>query len=177
MICDTLHLRPRYGEVDQMGYVYHANYVSYCHQARTELLRKLGVHDQVLEAHHVMLPVISFQIDYKKPARYDELLTIRTLIPVFPEVRFQFEFEFFNEQEQLLSKARSTVVFVDSRSRYPRGAPDFFKKALKRAWKHDENSMLRVERSVSFLATICPDTLQPLLNEKPGNDENNDFNR
>lgn len=69
MIKDEIQIRPRYGEVDQMGYVYHANYVSYCHQARTELLRKLGVHDRVLEEKNVMLPVISFEIKYKKPAR------------------------------------------------------------------------------------------------------------
>ncbi len=75
MITDEIQLRPRYGEVDRMGYVYHANYVSYCHQARTELLRKHGINDKVLEENKVMLPVISFEIKYLKPAHYDDLLS------------------------------------------------------------------------------------------------------
>jgi acyl-CoA thioester hydrolase len=131
MIIDVIQLRPRYGEVDQMGYVYHANYVSYCHQARTELLRKIGIHDSLLEENNVMLPVISFEINYKKPAHYDELLTIRTTIKDMPEVRFNFEFEVFNEEGALLTTAKSTVVFVDSKNRFPMGAPDFVVKALK----------------------------------------------
>lgn len=130
MITDEILLRPRYGEVDQMGYVYHANYVSYCHQARTELLREIGIHDSLLEANNVILPVISFEINYKKPAHYDELLTIRTTIKDMPEVRFNFEFEIRNEEGTLLSTAKSTVVFVDSKNRHPMGAPDFVEKAI-----------------------------------------------
>jgi acyl-CoA thioester hydrolase len=131
MITDEIQLRPRYGEVDQMGYVYHANYVSYCHQARTELLRKIGIHDSLLEAKNVMLPVISFEINYKKPAHYDELLTIKTKIREMPEVRFSFEFEVRNTEGILLTTAKSTVVFVDSKNRFPMSAPDFVRKTLK----------------------------------------------
>ena len=131
MITDELQLRPRYGEVDKMGYVYHANYVSYCHQARTELLRKIGIHDSLLEANNVMLPVISFEINYKKPAHYDELLTIKTTIREMPEVRLNFDFEVRNEEGVLLTTAKSTVVFVNSNNRFPMGAPDFVEKALK----------------------------------------------
>jgi len=130
MITDEIQLRPRYGEVDQMGYVYHANYVSYCHQARTELLRKMGIHDSSLEENNVMLPVISFEIYYKKPAHYDELLTIKAIIKELPKVRFNFEFEIRNEEGLLLSTAKSTVVFVDSKSRFPMGVPDFVEQAL-----------------------------------------------
>ena len=133
MITDEIQLRPRYGEVDQMGYVYHANYVSYCHQARTELLRKIGIHDSLLEENDVMLPVISFEINYKKPAHYDELLTIKTKIKDMPEVRFNFEFEVWNEEGILLTTAKSTVVFVDSKNRFPMGVPDFVEKALENA--------------------------------------------
>lgn len=131
MITDEMQLRPRYGEVDKMGYVYHANYVSYCHQARTEFLRKMGIHDSLLEENNVMLPVISFEINYKKPAHYDELLTIKTTIREMPEVRLNFDFEVRNEEGVLLTTAKSTVVFVNSNNRFPMGAPDFVEKALK----------------------------------------------
>lgn len=131
MITDTFELRPRYGEVDQMGYVYHANYVAYCHQARNELLRKIGLDEINLEKNKLILPVISFEIVYKKPAHYDELITIKTTIKEIPKVRFHFEFEIRNQQNTLLCKAKSTVVFVDIHSRLPKCMPSFIEKIFK----------------------------------------------
>jgi len=131
MIQDTMQLRPRYGEVDQMGYVYHANYVSYCHQARTELLRKLDLNDKYIEDRGIMMPVISFNIEYKKPAHYDELINITSTIKEMPQTRFYFEFLITNEEGHILSKANSTVVFVDKESRNPKIVPDFIANKLK----------------------------------------------
>ena len=130
MITDVFQLRPRYGEVDKMGYVYHANYVAYCHQARNELLRKLDLDEIKLEESQIMLPVISFDIKYKKPAHFDELITIKTTIKEMPKVRFRFDFEIKNEQYELLSKAQSDVVFVDMQSGLPKNIPSFIKKIL-----------------------------------------------
>jgi len=130
MIQDKIQLRPRYGEVDQMGYVYHANYVTYCHQARTELLRKLDLNDKYIEERGIMMPVISFNIDYKKPAHYDELITITSLIKEIPKTRFKFEFLISNEEGHILGKANSTVVFVDSNTRCPQRVPGFIAKKL-----------------------------------------------
>jgi len=125
MIKGTVTFRPRYGEVDQMGYVYHANYVSYFHQARTELMRELGIEDNKLEAQRVMMPVISMNLRYHKPAKYDELLAITTHIHEIPSTRFNFRFEARNEQNEQICTADSTVVFVDSLSRKPLRAPQF----------------------------------------------------
>lgn len=130
MITDVFQLRPRYGEVDKMGYVYHANYVTYCHQARNELLRKLGLDEVKLEENQIMLPVISFDITYRKPAHFDELLTIETSIKELPKTRFNFEFEVKNKQGILLCKATSNVVFVDIDSRLPKSIPKFIEKIL-----------------------------------------------
>jgi len=130
MITDIFKLRPRYGEVDQMGYVYHANYVTYCHQARNELLRKLGLDEVKLEKNHIILPVISFEINYKKPAHYDELITITTIIREIPKVRFSLEFEIKNNENTILSKAKSTIVFADSQSRLPKNIPSFIENIL-----------------------------------------------
>lgn len=137
MITDVFELRPRYGEVDQMGYVYHANYVTFCHQARNELLRKLGLDEIILEKEHIILPVISFEINYTKPAHYDERITIKTTIREMPKVRFSFEFEIKNEQNALLSKAKSAVVFADSQSRLPKRIPEFIENILKTKIKSD----------------------------------------
>lgn len=137
MIKDEMQLRPRYCEVDKMGYVYHANYVSYCHQARTELLRKYGINDSALEEKNIMVPVISFEIEYKKPARYDELITIKTRIEDIPKTRIKFNFEILNEQNITICKAKSTLVFMESKSRFPICAPDFVKEALKKNSKKE----------------------------------------
>lgn len=123
MIEGKISLRPRYGEVDQMGYVYHANYVNYFHQARTELMRELGIEDSRLEVQNIMMPVISMNLRYHKPARYDEKLTITTKLLELPSTRMNFEFEARNELGERICSAESTVVFVDSHSRKPIRAP------------------------------------------------------
>jgi acyl-CoA thioester hydrolase len=130
MIQSQIDLRPRYGEVDQMGYVYHANYVSYCHQARTELMRNLGIHDQALEENQIMLPVISINLRYLKAAKYDELLTIQTTLREMPKTRAVFEFEIRNEANEKICTAVSEVVFVDSISRKPMKVPEMIRVKL-----------------------------------------------
>jgi acyl-CoA thioester hydrolase len=137
MITDLFKLRTRYGEVDKMGYVYHVNYVTYCHQARNELLRKLGLDEIILEDKQVILPVISFDIKYKKPAHFDDLISIKTTIKEMPKVRFSFEFEIRNEHDVLLNTAKSTVVFVDSKSRLPIMIPSFIENILKTKFKSE----------------------------------------
>ncbi|MCW3807600.1 acyl-CoA thioesterase [Plebeiibacterium marinum] len=133
MIVGEFQIRPGYNEVDQMGYVYHANHVTYCHQARTELMREFGIHDAVVEDKGFMMPVISFNIQYKTPARYDEKLTIKTVIKELPKVRFKFFFEIRNAEGKLVSKADSEVVFVDKESRNPLTVPGFVLDKLKSA--------------------------------------------
>lgn len=139
MISDKTHLRPRYGEVDQMGYVYHGNYVGYCHQARTELLRKIGIPDSKIEENNIMLPVISFEINYKIPVYYDELITIETRITEIPKTRFHFKFSLYNEKGIITSEAHSTVVFVKKDSRMPIIAPEFVIQALEEQLKRVES--------------------------------------
>lgn len=139
MISDKIQIRPRYNEVDQMGYVYHGNYAAYCHQARTEMLRKMGLNDKILEDRNIMLPVIVFNSRFRKAAHYDEILTIKTIVSEMPAVRFHFEFEIFNEKEELITTASSTVVFADSRTRLPKNIPGFIKEVLQPHFKNPEN--------------------------------------
>ncbi|MBN2521756.1 MAG: acyl-CoA thioesterase [Bacteroidales bacterium] len=131
MITDEIQIRPRYGEVDRMGYVYHANYVHYCHQARTELLRKYGINDCILEKNNIMLPVVGMNLKYFKPAYYDELLTVKTSIREMPHVRFKFEFEITNKKEEKVCTANTTLVFVEATSRVPTIVPELIEEALK----------------------------------------------
>ncbi len=117
-------LRVRYSETDRMNYVYYGNYAQYYEVARVEALRSLGVSYRSMEESGVMLPVTDLQVKFMRPAQYDELITIKTTIPVLPAVRIQFEYELFNEQRVLINKASTTLVFVDAKTMKPRMAPE-----------------------------------------------------
>lgn len=130
IIKDYLTLRPRYNEVDKMGYVYHANYVSYCHQARTELFRKMRICDSTLEAMNIMMPVISFDIKYKKAAHYDESITIETTITTIAAVRIGFNFVIYNSKNEKITTANTEIVFVDATTRQPLRVPQIVKDTL-----------------------------------------------
>lgn len=123
---DVYTLRPRYGEVDQMGYVYHANYVSYCHVARTEMFRKIGLCDADIEERGYMMPVVEFNIKYKQPAHYDELLYIKTTLEPDSKVKLKFTFKMEKEDGTLVCEGNSQIVFVHKETRKPLRVPSFF---------------------------------------------------
>lgn len=117
-------LRVRYGETDQMGYVYYGDYAEYFEVGRVEALRRLGFAYRRLEEQGVMLPVRDLRITYHKPARYDDLLTVRTRITALPDVRIVFDYEVINADGVLLCEAMTTLIFVDSATMRPRRAPE-----------------------------------------------------
>ena len=106
-------IRVRYGETDQMGYVYYGNYCQYFEVARVEMLRSLGVSYKSLEDSGVMLPVLDLQIKYIKPAFYDDELTIVTSLKEMPGVRIKFEYQIKNAAGDTLNLASTTLVFVE----------------------------------------------------------------
>ena len=117
-------VRVRYGETDQMGYVYYGDYAEYLEVGRVEALRSLGFPYKRLEEEGVMLPVHGLHITYHQPARYDDLLTIRTIIAQLPSVRIVFTYELWNASGVRLCEASTTLVFVDRTAMRPRRAPD-----------------------------------------------------
>jgi acyl-CoA thioester hydrolase len=119
-------IRVRYGETDQMGYVYYGNYPLYYEVARTDMIRKLGWPYKKIEENGIMLPVLSLNVKYIKPAYYDDELTIKTVIRKLPSARIEFEYEVYNEQNELINKGETTLVFVDMKTGRPIGAPQAF---------------------------------------------------
>src|SRR5690606_18550860 len=85
-------IRVRYGETDQMGVVHHGNYALYLEMGRTEWLRELGISYKEMEESGVMLPVTSMQLNYKKSARYDEVVKVKTQLKKPPTARIEFEY-------------------------------------------------------------------------------------
>ncbi len=116
-------LRVRYAETDKMGYVYYGTYAQYFEVGRVEALRSLGLSYRRMEEQGVMLPVHDLSISYHKPAFYDDLLTVRTTIEAMPSVRIKFAYEVRNEEGDLLTKALTTLVFIDRATNRPCRAP------------------------------------------------------
>lgn len=119
------NIRVRYGETDQMGIVYYGNYAQYLEQGRTEWLRELGFSYKWMEANNVQLPVVHFSIDYKKPAYYDDVLTIKTNLKEMPGVKIEFYYEVYNEQNVLLATANTVLVFINSTTNKIMKAPSY----------------------------------------------------
>jgi len=126
MIQTETSLRVRYGESDKMNYSYYGNYALYYEVGRTEMMRELGMSYRKLEDNGIMLPVLDLHVHYIKPAPYDELLTIKTYIKEKPTVKIKFEYEIFNEQNELINKGYTTLVFVDMKKNKPVRAPQIF---------------------------------------------------
>lgn len=125
------NVRVRYAETDQMGVVYHGNYAQYFEMGRVEWLRNMGVSYKWMEENGVMLPVVSLSMDYKKPARYDDLLTIKTIFKSQTSVKIEFDYEIYNEKGELLTIGYSMLVFVDMKTGKPILPPEYVLERLK----------------------------------------------
>ena len=132
MFSTTVQIRVRYSETDRMDFVYYGNYAQYFEVARVEALRQLGITYKEMEKSGIMLPVLEYWIKYVKPAGYDDVLTIKTVIPRMPEARIFFEYETFNESEQLINMAKTTLVFIKSSTGKPCSAPENLTEKLRK---------------------------------------------
>ncbi|MGR6086755.1 MAG: acyl-CoA thioesterase [Arcticibacter sp.] len=130
MVKDEIKLRVRYAETDRMGYVYYGNYATYFEVARVELLRKFGINYKDLEDGGIALPVADLTIKYLKPAFYDQLLTVRTTITEAQGVRIKFLYDIFNEAEELINSAETTLVFINTSTNRPCAIPEDLRIAI-----------------------------------------------
>jgi len=120
-----IQVRVRYSETDQMSVVYHGNYVPYFEMGRVEWLRNKGISYKSLEESGIALPIVSMTINYKKPARYDDLLTVITRFKSQTSVKIEFDCEIRNENQELLTTAQFLLVFVDMNLRKPISPPQY----------------------------------------------------
>ena len=107
-------IRVRYGETDQMGYLYYGFYALYYEVGRAEAIRELGFTYRQMEEMGIMMPVTELNAKYFRPAQYDDLVTVRTILKELPDgPKIQFHSELYNEQAELLNKGVTTLVFYD----------------------------------------------------------------
>jgi acyl-CoA thioester hydrolase len=118
--------RVRYGETDQMGYLYYGQYAQLYEIGRVELIRSLGIsYKDVEDQHNIMMPVMLVESRYLQPAKYDEILTIRTILNELPSKLICFETFILNEEKSIIHKAQVKLFFVDMNSGKRISAPKF----------------------------------------------------
>ncbi|NQY68324.1 MAG: acyl-CoA thioesterase [Flavobacteriales bacterium] len=126
MYSSEVEIRVRYSETDKMGYVYYGNYAQYFEVGRVEALRNLGLPYKELEESGILMPVVSFNIKYLKPAFYDDVLIITTRIVKMPSVKIHFEYETRNEKGDKLNFAETDLIFINEAKNKPCRPPEVF---------------------------------------------------
>jgi len=115
MYSSEINIRVRYAETDRMNVVYHGNYAQYFEVGRVEAIRQLGLSYKHLESTGIIMPVIEWNAKFLRPARYDDLLTIRSTITEWPvDHRIRFRQEVFNEGGKLLTVGDVLLYFLKS---------------------------------------------------------------
>src|SRR5919206_4315808 len=122
MVCGEISIRVRYAETDRMGLLHHANYLVYFEQGRTELLRSRGLTYRELEDQGYLLVLTRAEVRFRRPVRYDDLLTLRTTVVRTTAVRIDHRYEVLRDG-QLMAEGTSTLACVDRQGR-PQTLPE-----------------------------------------------------
>lgn len=111
--------RVKYGQTDQMGYLYYGHYPLFYEEGRTEAIRSLGLSYKSLEESGIIMPVKKMEIEYIRPVFYDDLLDIQSSILEWqPESKgLTFHTDIYNEQKKLVNKGKVELVFFDPQKR------------------------------------------------------------
>ena len=120
------NVRVRYAETDQMSIVYYGIYTQYFEVGRVEAFRELGMSYKEMEDNGTMLPVVHVELNYHRPALYDDLLTIVTTVTELPGVKITFDHQVLNDKQELLITRKVVLVFVDAKTKKPKRAPEDF---------------------------------------------------
>jgi acyl-CoA thioester hydrolase len=134
MIRHTTHLRVRYADTDQMKHVYYGRYFEYFEHARTELLRSVGLPYARFEEMGFLLPVIEAHAQYRRPARYDDMLEVVTVLREPPVARIRLDYEVYREGDaDMLAEGYTVHSFVNASTGRPTRAPAQFLETLQSA--------------------------------------------
>jgi acyl-CoA thioester hydrolase len=138
MFVSSTQIRVRYGETDQMGFVYYGNYPLYFEVARAEAMRQIGMTYKQMEEMGVFMPISKMEIKYFRPGRYDDLLTIKTIIKQVPSSRMIFDYEVYNDEGTLLCWGNTELAFISSQTNRPVRAPDWFLVKMEKVFNNEK---------------------------------------
>lgn len=117
MFNSETNIRVRYSETDQMNVVYHGNYAQYFEVARAEAIREMGITYKEMEEMGIVMPIVELHTKFLRPAKYDDLLTIKTQLRELPtDHRVEFHHEVYNEEGKLLTIGRIVLYFLDAKT-------------------------------------------------------------
>ena len=115
MIEVETNIRVRYADTDQMGFVYYANYLEWFEVGRTEFFRLIGIPYTEIEKKGLILPVIEAYLKFKKPAKYDQLITVKTILKEIPKAKLKVFYLIYNDDiKDLLVEGHTVHGFLDS---------------------------------------------------------------
>ena len=115
MFVSTTTIRVHYALTDQMGFVYYGNYAQFYEIGRTEAIRQLGYTYKDIESMGIIMPVVDLHFKFLRPAKYDDLLTVKTTLRELPiHHKIVFHGEVFNEAGQLLNAGDVTLYFMEA---------------------------------------------------------------
>ena len=124
-------VRVRYAETDQMNIVYYGNYAQYFEVGRAECIRTLGFTYKKMEEMGVRMPVVRLECNFLRPAHYDDLITIKTVLKELPQKHeISFYHEVFNERKKLITTGQVTLFFIDTQTGKRTRMPEDLKAAL-----------------------------------------------
>lgn len=119
MYTSTTNIRVRYGETDQMGYLYYGYYALYYEQGRAEAIRQLGFTYKELEEAGILMPVVAMNAKYLRPALYDDLIIVKTSLELLDKESPQITFisRLYNEAGKLLNEGSVSLVFINAQNK------------------------------------------------------------
>ena len=131
MYTSETKLRVHYALTDQMGVVYHSRYAEFFEIGRTEALRQLGITYKEIEAAGVIMPVTEMYIRYLRPAKYDDLLTIVTILKELPhQHKIIFYNEIYNEAKELLCTGSTSLYFLARATMTRTAMPEVIRRSI-----------------------------------------------
>ena len=126
----TSFIKIRYSETDQRQFVHHGNYAQYLELARIDWLSDLGISYQSMEDEGVILPVYNLSLTFKKPARFGDHIRVETSLQKIPTFRIIFDYEIYNQNDQLITLASSELIFLNKTTLKPIRCPQYILEKL-----------------------------------------------
>ena len=117
MFTTETQIRIHYALTDQMGVVYHGHYAQFYEIGRAEAIRNLGYTYRDIEAMGIIMPVTDIHSKFLRPAKYDDLITVKTTLREMPAAhKIVFHHEIYNEQDELLNTGDITLYFIEAKT-------------------------------------------------------------
>ena len=117
MFITETKIRVHYALTDQMGVVYHGHYAQFYEIGRVEAFRQIGCVYKDIEAMGVIMPVVEISSRFLRPAKYDDMITVKTFLKELPiNHKIVFYSEIFNEQGELLNTGNVTLYCIEAKN-------------------------------------------------------------